>query len=265
MTSTGVDAYRAHLERQGNTPATVKAYACCVEQLQRWSGKPIEMVTVDDCAAFVRQPHLRQASRNSYHRWLSAYVRWSGRTDLLAGVRVTRAPAPMPKPVEMSRLESMLDACETDEETAMLLLASTAGLRRTEIAEFAGHQLDRWDKMIRVTGKGGVDAEIPALPILLRHAGRMPSSYWFPNPDGGHVSPWTIWRRTTLISARAGVGHVPPHRLRHTYATELVRGGASLPAVQRMMRHSRLGTTQLYIGVTPEDLHKAGAVLQWAA
>jgi len=72
------------------TPATVKAYAGCVEQLQRWTGKPIDRVTVDDCAAFVRQPHLRQASRNSYHRWLSAYVRWSGRTDLLEGVRVTR-------------------------------------------------------------------------------------------------------------------------------------------------------------------------------
>jgi len=262
-----IEQYRDHLIMRGRTPATIKAYVGAVHQLERFAGKPIQAVTPADAARWVRQPHLRQGSRNAYHRWLAAWCAWSGQ-DLLSEVDRPRRPECAPKPVPPFRVELMLAACRDDQDTAMLLLMLLAGLRRMEVASFRGEQIDPHDRMILVRGKGGKDAWVPAPPALVRHARRMPPRrYWFPSPvsPGMPVAPFTIWKRTTDLSARAGVGHIPPHRLRHTYATELVRGGAPLTSVQRMMRHANLATTQHYIGVSAEDLHAAGAVLPWAA
>ena len=80
-----VEGYRDHLVMRGRTPATVKAYVGAVYQLERFAGKPIAQVTAADAGRWVRQPHLRQASRNAYHRWLTAWCLWSGQ-DLLSQV-----------------------------------------------------------------------------------------------------------------------------------------------------------------------------------
>ena len=252
---------------RGRTPATVKAYVGAVRQLERFAGKPIGEVTAADAGRWVRQPHLRQASRNAYHRWLSAWCAWSGQ-DLLGEVDRPARAGVRPKPVPAWRVELMLNACRDDQETAMILLPLLAGLRRMEVAGFAGDQLDVHERSVLVRGKGGRDAWVPAPPALVRHARRMPARrYWFPSPvsPGRPVTPYTIWKRTTDLSMRAGAGHVPPHRLRHTYATELVRAGQPLTSVQQMMRHSQLATTAAYIGVSDEDLHAAAAALPWAA
>lgn len=262
-----VEGYRQHLIIAGRTPATVKAYVGCVEQLQRWAGKPIDQVTAAEAAAFVRQPHLRAGSRNAYHRWLSVWCEWSGQ-DLLAGVDRPHRPGPAPRPVPGALAVALLAGSENDSDTAVLLLALCAGLRRMEIARFRGDSLDLADGTMLVRGKGGRDVRVPAPPALLRHAERMPRrGYWFPSlvHPGRHVHPATVWRRVTVLSARAGYGHVPPHRLRHTYATELVRGGIPLTTVQQLMRHSQVATTAMYVGVRDEDLRAAAMVLPWAA
>jgi integrase/recombinase XerD len=260
---TNLELYRESLADM--SPGTVRAYVGAVQQLERHAGKPIDQITAVDARAWIRQPHLSQGSRNTYHRWLSAYARWAGRPDLLEGVRRTSRPLPSPKPVSPERVSLMLAACRDVEETALVLLPLLVGLRRAETAGFRGTQLDRWDGTVRVVqGKGGKDAVVQVPPALVRHASRMPAGFWFPS-EGGHVSAWTIWRRTVDLSARAGAGHVPPHRLRHTYATELVKGGAPLTSVQRCMRHSQLATTAAYVGVSQEDLRAAVLSLPWAA
>ena len=128
----------------------------------------------------------------------------------------------------------MLAACESDADTATTPLPPA---RR--VAVDGGRGIEREPAGCAraagpVRGKGGGDAWVPAPPALVRHARRMPPRrYWFPSPvSPGHpVTPYTIWRRTTDLSMRAGAGHVPPHRLRHTYATELVRAGQPLTSV----------------------------------
>lgn len=147
-----------------------------------------------------------------------------------------------------------------------VLLGVLAGLRRAEIAGFTGAQVDRWDGTIHVRGKGDKDATIPAPAALVRHAINMPPGLWFPSPvmPGRAVSPFTIGARVKAIAKRADAGSVTTHRLRHTYATELVRGGVPLTTVQRMMRHNQVSTTAVYVGVTDEDLHQAAAGLKWA-
>ena len=263
-----MDEYRAYLTRQGLAPDTVAAYVNVVERLARWAGKPAEELTADDAAAWIHhRPGLSQATRNTYHRWLSAWCAYTG-ADLLDGVRRPPAPQHRPKPVAAGQVFAMLAACRNEREKAMVLLAFYAGLRRAEIAGFRGEQVDPWRRTLHVQGKGGKDAEVPVAPIQLRHARVMPArGYWVPSPrrPGEHVAPFTIWSSITRISQAAGCGHVPPHRLRHAFATEMVRGGEPLTTVRVAMRHSRIATTAAYVAVTDEDLATAVARLPGAA
>lgn len=258
--------YRAHLARQGLSDETVRAYLGVVDALERHAGRPIGEVRPDEAAGFINRPGLSRGSRNAYHRWLAAWCAWSG-SDLLDEVRRAKRPGPAPKPLHIRQVEMLLAACRDDEETALILLGVLAGLRRAEVARFSGHQVDPWGRCIHVRGKGDKDATVPASPALLRLATRMPRGWWFPSPrvEGRPITPDTAGARVRAIAARAGAGDVTSHRLRHTYATELVRGGAPLTTVQRMMRHSQLSTTALYVGVSGDDLAAAAACLPWAA
>lgn len=260
------DEYRAFLVRRGLRPDTITAYIEAVQRLEEHAGKPIQQVTPDDAAAFINRPCLSRSSRNTYHRWLSAWCRWSG-SDLLAEVRRPAPNRPRPKPLDAGRVDLLLAACQDDEDTAIILLGSLVGLRRAEIARVQGSHLDRWESSISVHGKGDRDDTVPVPAALLRHARRMPEGYWFPSPmvPGAPVSPFTIGARVLAIAERAEVGHVTTHRLRHTYATELVRNGVPLTTVQRLMRHSQLTTTAVYIGVTGEEMAAAAQGLPWAA
>lgn len=260
------EEYRAHLVRQGASVQTIRAYMEALDRLERWAGKPVHEVTPDEAAAWINRPHLSRSTRNAYHRRLSAWCAWSG-SHMLEGVRRPRPAGPSPKPLDPARVDLMLAACRSEEDTALVLLGVLAGLRRMEMARFRGDHLDVWDSSIMVRGKGGADEWVPAPPALVRHARRMPpAGWWFPSPSrpGLPVSPYTIGARARVIAARADAGHVTTHRLRHTYATELVRGGVPLTTVQRMMRHKQLGTTAAYVGVAGQDLHGAAAMLPWA-
>ena len=128
--------------------------------------------------------------------------------------------------------------------------------RRAEAACFRGDQLDASARRLRVCGKGGIDAEVPAVPALLHHAPLMPPrGFWFPSPvhPGRPIGPHTVWSRLTRISQAAGAGHVPPHRLRHAYATQMIAAGAPLTTVSRCMRHASFTSTAMYVGVTPDQ------------
>lgn len=260
------DEYRAHLVRQGLSVQTIRHYLQTLHRLESWAGKPVDRVTPDEAAAWINRPHLSRSTRNAYHRWLSAWCAWSG-SDLMEGVRRVRPSGPSPKPLQVRRVDALLAGCRDDEEVALVLLGVLAGLRRAEIARFRGDCLDVWDATVLVDGKGGRREWVPAPPALVRHAARMPPGFWFPSPSrpGRPVAPHTIGQRIRGIAGRADAGHVTTHRLRHTYATELVRGGVPLTTVQRMMRHRQLSSTAGYIGVADEDLHGAAGALPWAA
>lgn len=142
---------------------------------------------------------------------------------------------------------------------AMLLLASRAGLRVAEIARFHGRDIDPYAGTLEVRGKGGTTYTIPAHPDILAHATRMPTGYWFPSQRGEHIGGRVVSERMRLYMLRHGI-NATPHALRHTFATQLLEGGADLRVVQELMRHSSLTATAIYTAIT--DDRKREAILR---
>ena len=182
-----------------------------------------------------------------------------------------RPPRSLPKalgPVEVRRLveapdpEGLLGL----RDRAMFELLYGSGLRVSELLDLTLGQVNLPEAFIKVRGKGGKERLVPlgevSAGFLARYLkeGRprltSPTSrnQVFLNHRGGRLSRQYFWRLLGRYAGSLGLKKVTPHVLRHSFATHLVEGGADLRAVQMMLGHSSLVTTEIYIKVGPERL-----------
>lgn len=154
-------------------------------------------------------------------------------------------------------------------DTAILETIYSCGLRISELCGLKVEDLDSAERLLRVRGKGKKERLTP----IGDHALHAIQAYWrtLPNvPDRTEpvfwasgsvpraVAPRVIQARLKTYLARAGLDpELTPHKLRHSYATHLLDGGADLRSVQELLGHAHLTTTQVYTHVTIERLKKA--------
>ncbi|MFI5397496.1 MAG: site-specific tyrosine recombinase XerD [Candidatus Binatia bacterium] len=150
---------------------------------------------------------------------------------------------------------------------AMFELVYATGLRVSEVTSLKVSQVNLEAGYLTVVGKGSKERAVPigscarqrlldylqaARPTILR--GRL-SAYLFVNRAGRRLSRQGFWKRLRLTVRRTGIaGKVSPHTLRHAFATHLVEGGADLRAVQMMLGHADIATTQIYTHVARDRL-----------
>lgn len=160
-----------------------------------------------------------------------------------------------------------LDDALVFRDRAMLELAYGAGLRVSEWISLAVRDVMFEDALIRVLGKGGKERLVPIgrsaiaaaaiylrelRPRLERGGGR---GILLLNARGGPLTRMGAWKILRKHVDRAGITkHVTPHTLRHSFATHLLEGGADLRAVQEMLGHADISTTQIYTHVDREYL-----------
>lgn len=248
----------------GLAKRTVQERRWCLARMERDTRTSAVCVTADQVAEWMaRDPGQRgPVTIGADLSKVRAFYRWAQ----LAGVRgddptmqitAPRRPRRQPRPVTAEQYQRLLDHAPGDEMRAMLLLAGLAGLRIHEVAKFHARDLDADRRTVTVVGKGGHHAMIPAHPLILDHARRMPAGYWFPSQRARHIERRTVWQRIRLHMIACRVAGTP-HCLRHYFGTELVDRGADLRVVQELMRHSQLSTTAVYVGTN--DTRKRAAI-----
>lgn len=221
----------------------------------------------------------RDLARTTIARRVSAlrsFYRFCGRTERMevADLAWLRSPKPLksiPKPVSEDEARSLMaaifrrrgDEWGKSRDFAVLMLLYGCGLR---VSEALGLQrsdvpLGNW---LRVTGKGGKIREVPVLPAVAQAV----SAYIEVCPfDNGPASPLFLSARGNAFGPRAAQRlveglrlelnlpeHVTPHALRHAFATHLLGNGADLRAIQELLGHASLSTTQRYTSVDEAHL-----------
>jgi integrase/recombinase XerC len=148
-------------------------------------------------------------------------------------------------------------------DVAILELLYASGLRVSELTSLDVDDLDRDARTVRVLGKGKKERIVPyggkaarALEAWLARRGGTRGPL-FLGARGTRMQPRTVYGIVRAAARRAGiVRKVSPHTLRHSFATHLLDGGADLRAIQELLGHSRLSTTQRYTHVGAEQLVK---------
>lgn len=151
-------------------------------------------------------------------------------------------------------------------DAAIMELFYSAGLRLQELVEVEDGDLDLGGLTLRVVGKGKKERMVvlgePAAAAYRRYRAELPpelrGSAAFVGPGGRRLSPRSIQLLLKRYLALAGLDRsLTPHKLRHTFATHMLDGGADLRALQELLGHASLGTTQIYTQVSAERLRKA--------
>lgn len=178
---------------------------------------------------------------------------------------VVKVPPYRPRPYTQEQIDRLLSTGAYRRTRSMILLAAYQGLRASEIAAVHADDIDMHAGTLKVFGKGGRTDYLPLHPVIRELAPSMGDGFWFPARGGrdGHIRGQSVSDLLTDARNRAGITDkaLTGHSLRHTFATELVRRGANIRAVQELMRHSSLQTTQRYAQVLDDDRREALAVL----
>lgn len=203
------------------------------------------------------------------YRWLE--LNGLARNPALAALRSPKLPHAIPKPLAAPAASRVMQASEHAEpwiaarDTAVLLLLYACGLRISEALNLNRHEapVPPRDDVLRITGKGGKVRLVPVLPAAVKAVETYldlappldPNGPLFIGQRGGRLNARNI--QLLMQSLRSGLGlpdTATPHALRHSFATHLLGGGADLRAIQELLGHSSLSTTQVYTGVDREHL-----------
>ena len=193
--------------------------------------------------------------------------------SVLRGPRLSRA---VPKPLSESDARATIDASDTVQtvdsppwiaarDTALVTLLYGCGLRLSEALDLTRRQAPAPGMTsLRVTGKGGKTRIVPLLPVVtqavteyLAHCphGIGPDDDLFVGVRGGPLNPRLVQRLMEQLRLRLGLPDTAtPHALRHSFATHLLAGGADLRAIQELLGHASLSTTQRYTAIDAAKL-----------
>lgn len=252
-----VKAYRQFLESSGRRPGTVGLRVAHINRLAKTY--PLLSATPEQLIKWMaRQRELAPETRKALRSSLKAFYGWAHRTGLIeSDPSIYLDPIRIPRRIpRIAKDEQVLQALSqaTLHERGMILCARLAALRLTEFSKL--HTRDRDGDMLRIIGKGDKERIVfindELMAVLLEIEALQGDGYYFPGRFGGHIHPQSA---NKIITRLTGTN---PHSLRHAAATASYRNtGQDLRAVQEMLGHASMATTQRYLHVDEENLRRA--------
>lgn len=294
-----ITSFLEYLEvERGRSLRTIRNYDFYLRRFSQWAKNPRpEQVTKEMVSRFRlwlnrhvhgrSEPTLKKSTQNYHLIALRAFLKYLARRDVksLPPEKIELAKTPMRSVefLEEDELQRLLDAPLKDHEIgnlvarrdkAILETLFSTGMRVSELANLKIEQVNLKQEEGTVRGKGDKvrivffsDRARGALKAYL-DTRRDPSPYLFVSHDRakgrrkgmGPLTPRSIERLLERYTRLAGIPkRVTPHTLRHTFATDLLRGGADIRSVQSMLGHASITTTQVYTHVTNKQLREVHA------
>lgn len=270
LSSNTIEAYRrclrryfAFLDERGITsPADVGRDDCEMHAQN--------LVCADGSPLSARSSAQSLSAVRTFHRFCVA--EGFSPVDPSGSLKSPKLPGRLPKALTRAQVDRLLESPRRGDAIGMrdrliLEMLYATGMRISELTALDVGDLDRAERLVTVRGKGGKWRIIPygrsaselldtylmaARPELSKRSG---SAALFLNARGGRLSRQGCWKLIKAYGDDAGIGELTsPHVLRHTFATHLLEGGASLLVVQELLGHASVATTQIYTEVTRTHL-----------
>ena len=281
-----VTDYLNHLRAErGLSGNTISAYRSDLQKLAAWARsreQALEEIKARDVAAFLAHLRALGLSARSAGRAVHAirgFFRFLVREEKLTddpmeNVRSPRPFKPLPRFLNRAQVEALLQAPDQGtalglRDKAILETMYASGLRASEVTHLKTENIDADIGLLRIFGKGRKERLVPigssALAAILRYEREGRSKLLkkkktrelFLNHSGEALSRMGLWLVVRRHAVAIGVAHIlTPHVLRHSFATHLLENGADLRALQAMLGHADISTTEIYTHVTRERLRQ---------
>lgn len=279
---------RTHCVARGLRPLTLAAYEDALTQFSAWIAitlpeLPPERVTARDVLTYLQ--HLRDVRHNgdsavsravvvlrSFYCAMVAmgYLDYNA-NPMIGFPKLKGVPKKLPVFLDHHQVTRLLACPKADtvidiRDRALLALLYGTGIRASECASLRCNQVDLVQRTINVCGKGGHERTIPLNPELAAlmqfyaniRGTTSPTAPFFRSRFGKPLSRTSIYERVRTWGQRSHVGvTISPHRMRHTFATHLVRAGVGIVTIRDLLGHRQITSTQIYLHVTADDLRHA--------
>jgi len=285
MSAAHTEAFLNYLRvERGLSANTLLAYRNDLAKLAVFAGardRELSSLQAGDLAEFFRDLRKRGLSPKTVARTMVAvrgfykYLIQDGHLTLdpSANLEPPKSGQSLPRFLASEEVERLL--CSPDPSTylglrdkAMLEVLYATGLRVSELVSLSQSNLNLDLGFLTVVGKGDKERVVPLglsaiawvqkyMRIRPRFIGRVkPTSALFITERGQPLTRQAFWKIIVSHGEKAGIGHITPHLLRHSFATHLLENGADLRSVQMMLGHSDISTTQIYTHITNERLRE---------
>lgn len=271
--------YRAHLIlERGLSNNSIGAYENDVNKLISYLADEqvkIKEVTLDTLQNFICVLHDMEISPRSQARIISgikSFFRFLKLEDYIDENPSLLLEAPqigrhLPEVLSVEEIDNMIDCidmskAEGQRNRAIIETLYGCGLRVSELINLEINKLFLDEGYIVVKGKGSKERMVPISEVAIheinsyfdqrRHMNIVPGeeNFLFLNYKGTHISRITIFKIVKQLADLAGIKReISPHTLRHSFATHLLEGGANLRAIQQMLGHESIATTEIYIHI----------------
>jgi integrase/recombinase XerD len=281
-TSDAIDRFLdAAWVQRGAAANTRAAYRSDLRALERWlAPRRLVDARAEDLMRYLAARHEHGYSARSAARWLSCvrgFFRHAVETGAAATDPTTNLTSPklgrrLPNALTEREVTALLETPKTESalglrDRTMLELLYATGLRVSELVGLRLTLLNRQQGVVRIVGKGGRERLVPVGEVALEWIARYlrdarslllgvhRSDVLFPGRSGEPMTRQTFWHAIKRHARAAGIRRaISPHTLRHAFATHLLDHGADLRAVQMMLGHADLSTTQIYTHVAQARL-----------
>ena len=274
------ERYLGHLRVEGGLSSnTLEAYRRDLAKLQAFlfqqrvaMGDAVVSQQLVGFLSSLKDQHLSAASMARTMSTLRGWFRFLVREERLPvnpmqDLSVARRAVRLPKTLTMAEVTALLDlpplpTLEDQRDRTMLEVMYASGLRVSELVSVELMRVDLGVGCLRILGKGAKERLVPigeaareALANYVDHVRsallrRKSSRALFVSRRGGALTRQAFWKIVGRRAKRAGIAKaISPHMLRHSFATHLLEGGADLRAVQAMLGHANIATTQIYTHV----------------
>ena len=255
----------------GLSPRTLANYKYTLDMFSERVNKSVSKITADDIRGYIsylsEARGLRETSLQTHISVLRAFFSW-----LLMEERIKKNPMLKIRSLKLDKknarqalsveeLERLRDACKGYREKALVEFLVSTGCRLSEVAQLNVADLDFNNRSVTVTGKG--NKERPVLYFSIR--ARLMLQEYIKERKGGEglfvssktpylpLKPRAIQRIIHGLSVRAGLdARVHPHLLRHTFATHALNSGMDVTAIQQLLGHENISTTQIYAAMNED-------------
>lgn len=232
---------------------------------------------ITDFLASLKKQHFSEASLarmvatlRAFHKFL--VVEGLTNNNPAEDLKTPKKPLRLPFCLSLEQVEAILNQKFPStpagyRDKAILETLYATGLRVSELINLDVEDVDFEAGYIICFGKGSKQRVVPfgskahksleeylrfGRPVLLKANWRQKAL--FLNSRGGRLTRQSCWQIVKKVAKRAGIKKIYPHSLRHSFATHLLKGGADLRAVQEMLGHASISTTQIYTSLSREDL-----------
>lgn len=281
---TALAGFLRALEQRNASPHTVKAYRTDLEQFAEFAG-PEELAALDHelLRAYMAQLYERGLSKVSIARALSSlrsFFKWMGREHMVESnpallVTSPKLPKRLPRVPTMEEMNAVLDGPVSEEgafaerDRLMLELLYGCGIRNSELTGINLEDIHQRQGIILVRGKGKKQRLVPmgesaqdALKAyrkkraeVLERNRRAEETALLVNLRGTRITTRSVGRIVKALAVAGGLpAEVHPHTLRHAFGTHMLEEGADLRAIQELLGHERLSTTQRYTQLTTRQV-----------